>query len=506
MTPPSGSWRLLAGGRVATFDGKATVFDPGDVWFRDGRIAAVGPPGCFRAPEGAPVETVDLAGRIVVPGFVNAHSHSYSALLKGTVESEPLDIYMLHVIAAGGGMTPRESRVSAQLDALSMLRRGVTSVIDHYSERPMLTPEGLDGVCGGFDGIGIRATVAPMFSDRPYAETVPLGEGALSEDLRRWYAEQPRPDPERYFSIMAEALGARGSPELRVHAILGVDGVQRCSDGLIRMTGEFQRRHGAGIQTHMLETRTQAAMRRPGGPGFVRLLLDHGIIGERASLVHFVWADDDDFAGAREAGATVVHCPQSKGMLGAGICPVARLRAEGIPVAFGTDGSNCGPASYIENLRIGAYFTRLTEPDFEKWPDAKTLFREAGAAGAAAMGRPGELGRISVGACADVVALDPSGHWHQPMGDLHRHLLYYEGGESVESVWVGGEPVIADGRLVTIDEDALVSEAVETAERRKRDMPEDARRRISEQYPAFRDMILEHLASESAVERRVRLT
>ncbi len=497
--------RCLTGGTVATFDSLGTVFDPGEIWFRGGTIVAVGAPGSWMPEDGEPVETIDVSGRIVIPGFINAHSHSYSAILKGTVEKGPLDIYMLDVIAAGSAMTPRQCHVSAQLDALNMLRRGVTSVIDHYSERPALTAEGLDGACSGFAEIGIRATVAPMFSDRPYIETVPLGEGALPDDLRRWYEEQPRPDPARYFAIMEDALADRGSAAGRVHVMLGVDGVQRCSEQLIRMTGEFQQRHGAGIQTHMLESKTQAAMRPPGGPGFVRLLADHGIINDRSSLVHFIWTDGDDIAAAREAGVTVVHCPQSNAMLGAGICPVVRLADEGIPVAFGTDGSNCGPASYIENLRIGAYLARLTEPDFERWPDAAGLLQSAGSAGARAMGRPGELGVIDAGACADLVVLNPQGHWHEPMGDIHRHLFYYESGESVESVWVDGRQVVANGRLATIDEDALVSEAVEITARRSGAMSEEARERIAAQYPAFREMILEQFASETGIERRIRL-
>ena len=495
----------LAGGTVVTFDAGGTVFDPGEVWFRGGTIVAAGAPGAWKPADGEPAEIVDVRGRIVIPGFVNAHSHSYSAILKGTVEKGPLDIYMLDVIAAGNAMTPRECHVSAQLDALNMLRRGVTSVIDHYSERPALTAEGLDGACGGFEEIGIRATVAPMFSDRPYIETVPLGEDTLPAELRRWYAEQPRPDLARYFAIMEEALADRGAPAERVHVMLGVDGVQRCSERLIEMTGEFQQKHGAGLQTHMLEVKTQAAMRPPGGPGFVRLLADHGIINDRTSLVHFIWTDDEDIAAAREAGVTVVHCPQSNAMLGAGICPIIRLADEGIPVAFGTDGSNCGPASYIENLRIGAYLARLAEPDFEKWPDAAGLFHGAGSAGARAMGRPDELGVIAVGACADLAVLNPSGHWHEPMGEIHRHLFYYESGESVESVWVDGRQVVADGKLETVDEEALVSEAAEIAARRKSAMPEETRERIAAQYPAFRAMILEQFESEADIERRIRL-
>lgn len=489
----------LAGGTVLTFDDRMAVHDGGEVWFRDGRIVAAGMPGVWRPAAGEPVETVDASGRIVVPGFVNAHSHSYTAILKGTVEKDPLDIYMLHVIAAGAAMTPREIYVSAQLDALSMLRFGITSVIDHHSERPALTAAGLDAVCRAFDDIGIRATVAPMFSDKPYIDTIPLDPDALPAEIREWYAAAPVPDPAAYFAIVADALAASG----RVRVVLGVDGPQRCSGQLMRMTAEFQRRHGAALHTHMLETKTQAAMRR--GEGFVRRMVDSGILNERSSLVHFIWSRDDDIAAAREAGVTVVHCPQSNLMLGAGICPVLRLREAGIQVAFGTDGSNCGPANYLENLRLATGLMRLTEPDFEKWPDSDMVLKEAYAAGARAAGWPGETGEIAPGARADLVVFRPLAHLHRPMEDPYRHLLHYENGSSVESVWVDGRMVVEDGRVVTVDEDALIAEAEEISARRRASLPPEAAARIEAQHSAFRSMILEQLAADAGMERRVSL-
>lgn len=503
MTAPGPDGRLtcLAGGTVLAFDDDGTVFERGEVWLRGGEILAAGAPGVFRPEAGADVDRVDVSGRLVVPGFINAHSHSYSALLKGSVEKEPLDLYMLQVIAAGDAMTPREIYVAAQLDALTMLKRGMTSVIDHYSERPAPTRDGLAAVRAAFEDVGIRATVAPMFSDLPYIETIPLDPAALPPDVRDWYARLPRPDPARYFEIV-EAAARDGTADDRVRVILGVDGPQRCSEALVRMTAEFQQGRRLPLHTHMMETKTQAAMRPDGG--FARRLADLGILDDRSSLVHFVWTDGDDIAAVRDVGATVVHCPQSNAMLGAGICPVLRLRGAGVPVAFGTDGSNCGPASYLENLRLGAWLMRLGEPDPEKWPGAETLLRDAYRAGARAAGAPG-AGRIAAGARADLAVLDPSGHWHQPMGEVHRHLLYYESGESVESVWVDGRQVVRGGRSTTVDEDALVDEAAGIAARRRGGASGEAEARIAAQYPAFRDMILRELAAETGIERRVAL-
>lgn len=490
----------IRGGTIVSFDAGEQVFEDGELWV-DGRdIVFVGPRQTFQPPHDR-IDVIEASGRLVVPGFINAHTHSYSALLKGSVESEPLDIYMLAVIAAGTAMTPREIYVSAQLDALAMLHTGVTGVIDHYSERPALSVDGLNAVRSAFDDIGMRATVATMFADLPYIDTVPVDREALPQAVIDAAARQPAPDANAYFEIMERAVeGDRD--DVRVRAILGVDGPQRCSDLLLEMTGDFQRRHRCGLHTHMLEAKTQAVMRPHGGPGFVRRMADLGILDEKSSLVHFVWSDEDDIEAAAEAGVTVVHCPSSNAMLGAGLAPILRLRAAGIPVAYGTDGSNCGPPALLETMRMGGYLMRLTEPDFEAWPSAKTILGEAYAAGARAMGRSGRIGVLEAGARADITVLKPVGFLHQPSGDLYRHLLYYENGGSTEHVWVDGEQIVDGGRVTTVDEQALMAEAREIAARRQGNMPEAATAAIEAQYPAFRQMIRDTFKSDLGFDRR----
>ncbi|NKB20687.1 MAG: amidohydrolase family protein [Alphaproteobacteria bacterium] len=496
----------LSGAQILTFDADNTIYDHGEIWFEKGEIIAVCDSEGFEPPDGKPVTRQHVAGRVIAPGFINAHTHSYSAILKGTVEKDPLDIYMLSVIASGAAMTPRETYVSAQLDALSMLRLGITSVIDHYTERPALTAEGLNAVCNGFSDIGIRATVATMFSDRPYIESVPIDRQALPQDVLGQYDAMDRPDAEAYFDLMDAALRHRGNETDRVHVILGVDGPQRCSDLLIEMTGDFQKTHNVGLHTHMLETKTQAVMRNPAKESFVRRMVELGSLNDKSSLVHFIWGQDDDIAAASEAGVTVVHCPQSNTMLGAGICPVLRLRDQGIPIAYGTDGSNCGPASYLETLRLGAHLMRLTEPDFEKWPEAKDILRESFQSGARAMGNTGRIGTLAPGHQADFSVMKPVDHWHRPMGDPILHLFYYETGESVESVWVDGVETVKNGMVMTVDEQALIAEAEEIVIHRRENMPSGIADAVAAQYPAFRDMILKTLASdETEMERRVTL-
>ena len=492
----------IRGGRVLTCDADHTIFDPGEVWIEDRRITAVVPQGAMKPPDTAePVRTIEAAGRIVMPGLINGHCHSYTSLLKGTIDGVPLDIYMLYVIAAGAGRTAREVEVSALVDSIAMIRTGTTAIIDHFSHRPAVTEEALDAVAGAFAESGLRAVIAPMFADRSYLDTVPLDKGSLPQDVIDAYARRPSPDPTLYFEVMKRALDRFSLPDGRIKLLLGIDGPQRCSPELLEMTADFQRRHRLGLHTHMLETKTQAVMAEDGG--FVRQLLDLGILDDKSSLVHFIWCTEDDIAAAREAGVTIVHSPRSNLRSSAGICPLLKLRRAGFPIALGTDGSNSGVPNMFELTRLACLLARATEAEFEDWLSARDVFEMALAGGARAMGWPGELGVITAGALADVVVLNPESHLYRPMGDVWSHLAYYENGSGVETVIIDGAVVLEDGRLLTLDEDAVLAEAEEIVARH-RGLRQSAEEEVARLYPAFHDMVVSTLSRQDPLDRLIR--
>ena len=500
---PEGNIAVIRGGTVLPCDGTGRVVENGEVWFAGGEIRAVCEAGGFEAPPGAAVSAIEARGRIVMPGLINAHSHSYTALLKGTVDAVPLDLYMIRAIAGGSDRSPREIFVSAQVDCITLLKSGVTSVIDHYSERPQTTPEGLAAVAAGYREAGLRARIAPMFADLPYLDTVPIDAAGLPDELREFYERMNPPDAAAYFATVDDALATLDSADGRIGLLLGVDGPQRCSDALIEMTADAKRRTGLGLHTHMLEAKTQAAMRGP-AEGFVARLARLGIVDEKSSFAHFVWSAEDDIAAAREAGLTVIHPAPSNMMLGSGVCPMLRLVEAGIPVAFGSDGTNCSPSALLETIRVAAYLSRLTEPDPDRWIDAPGMLALAMQGGARAMGEPGRIGTLAPGARADIVAIDTRSHWHMPMGDPWRHVLFYEQGAGTEHVWIDGRQVVRDGAVLTLDEDAILAEASEIAARFAERLGgrEDF---ISRHHDPFRAMLLDTHASDIGIERLIRL-
>lgn len=454
----------IEGATLLTLDAGGRVLEPGDLWIEGARIVHVGPRESFAPPGNSEVRRLDGRGRVVMPGFANCHTHSYAGLLKGTVDTIPLDVFMVNAIVGAGARSPREVYVSAMVGCLEMLLTGTTSCLDHFSHRPRHDAEALDAVCQAYADAGIRAAVAPMFSDLPFVETVPLLDAEMPAALRALLPATPQPhDP--YFAMLEAGLERwRGHPTVQL--MLGIDGPQRCSHALLERAGAFAAAQGLGNHTHLLEAKTQWAMAaNRDGRGFVAYLADLGLAGPQSSFAHFVWFTDGDLEAAAASGVNVVHNPASNLIVGSGIQPLLRLVDAGVPVSFGSDGLNAGHMSMFEKTRLAALLHRVTEADSRRWLEAAPLLRMATVNGARVLGHGGQVGELAAGQLADIVMLDGNSIALSPRGRLETQLVFYEHGSSVRDVFVHGEQVVADGRPTRFDADALLAEAREMATR-----------------------------------------
>jgi cytosine/adenosine deaminase-related metal-dependent hydrolase len=413
-----------------------------------------------------PVEEIDGRGRLAIAGLTNAHTHSQSALLQGAVPGEPLDLFVLRSIARRAPRSTRAVEVSATLHAMAMLKRGITSHVDHFRDGLLPTATGVEAALRAYRSIGIRAAVAPMYEDLTYVDSLPIDQQALPEDTRRRLHAAKRPPPENYFAVMEELLPRWRGVDGRLDLLLGVDGPQRCTRRLLEMTGEFASRHRIGLHTHLLETKTQHLMApAEHGGSFVRYLDQFGLVNERSSLAHFVWCTDSDVALAAERRVNVVHNPVSNLILGSGILPAASLLRAGVNVALGTDGQSGAAVSILEQAKFASLLSRVCDTDPARWVDPRMAFRLATEGGAGVLGLAGELGRIETGARADLALIDVTGAAWQPRGDVYRHLVMYEDGANVHTVLVEGEIVVRDGRCVRVNEGELLEEAQSIAAR-----------------------------------------
>jgi 5-methylthioadenosine/S-adenosylhomocysteine deaminase len=170
-------------------------------------------------------------------------------------------------------------------------------------------------------------------------------------------------------------------------------------------------------------------------------------------------ATDADIQRLATAGANVVHCPESNLKLASGLCPVQKMMDAGVNVALGTDGAaSNNDLDMFGEMRTAALLAKAVAKDATALPAASAL-RMATLNGAAALGLADELGSLTIGKSADVVAVRMDAIEYLPMYNPISQLVYAAGRERVTDVWIAGRHVLKDRRLTTIDEEALAAKA-----------------------------------------------
>jgi 5-methylthioadenosine/S-adenosylhomocysteine deaminase len=179
-----------------------------------------------------------------------------------------------------------------------------------------------------------------------------------------------------------------------------------------------------------------------------------GALDERLRIVHGVWLEEGEIAALARAGGGLIHCPGSNLFLGDGIAPLPRYRHAGVPIALGCDsGSANSRLSIFGEMRLAATLQKGIAGDAEILR-AEEVFAMGTSGGGLAVGQP--VGLLQPGAYADLVALDLGDLSLQPRHDLLRNVVYAMESTAVRHVYVHGDSVVRDGRLVRQSEAELV--------------------------------------------------
>ena len=494
----------ITGTKIAPLGDSSDVLEGMDIWISGGRIEAIAPTDASPVLSGN-YGTHAFSNALVLPGLVNSHSHSASALQRGTSPGAPLDLYVMEAMSRRSRKTTQHVRVGVLIHAIEMLKHGITGVVDHFRGGPVPTVEAVSTVFRAYQDIGMRAVVAPMFEDKRYIDSLPIDQSRLPSDIQHRWNDMKPPLADDYFAMMEDIAATWGGGD-RVRLMLGVDGPQRCTPKLLEMAGDFSARHGVGLHTHLLEAKTQALMAPPEFGGSFVAYLDHfGLIGPKSSLAHFVWCTDRDIELAAEKRVNVVNNPVSNLLLGSGLQPTWRMLEAGVSIGLGSDGCSGNAISVLEQAKFSMLLSRISQPDCDRWITAKQAIRMATAGGGAVLGEPETLGAIRVGARADLAIYNLADRTHCPLGDIWNHLVMYETGQAVDTVFIDGEVVLKGGRCTMIDEDDVYEQASEFA---ARDHAENAPYLATTrgERPAFQSLITEILKQDTSINRFARLT
>lgn len=467
---------------------------PADILVLDGVIEAIAP----HLPVSDPGwEVLDASDCFAIPGLINAHLHSPGNLLRGTLDGLPLEVFMLYEVpplAEEGEEyeSPELVRLRTLIGAAEMLRLGITSVMDDAFFVPLVTDAAVDAIAGAYAEIGMRATLA---LDQPIVveyEKYPFLAELLPEELRREMDRAPRETAEGMLAHYARLIARwHGAADGLIGAAVSCSAPQRATPDYLSALSALARRHDLPFFCHILETKLQRVLGEERfKTSLVRYAADIGVLDERMQVIHAIWVDPDDIALIARAGAVVAHNPVCNMRLGSGVMPFRALKDAGVQICLGTDEAVSDDSHNLWGaMKAAATVHALTDRDYSRWPKAAEILDCVWEGGNRAMRRPRPIGRIEVGAAADIALLCRDAPPFLPFHDLRRQLVLCESGASVRHTVVDGRVVMRDRQLMTIDERRLVAE-IRSLETKVRAAAANLRRSAAALEPYYRAMVM----------------
>lgn len=422
---------LLTNGRLITRDSEGKgYYEHGAVAFEGTKIVEVGEEAALRAKY-ADAEVIDARGGVIMPAFINAHTHIYSALARGLsiVGNNPTNFY--EVLdgtwwAMDRKLTLEGSRASADALYIDCIKQGVTTIFDHHAAYAEI-PGSLFEIAESAKKFGIRSCLCYEVSDRDGEEKCLQAIKENADFIS--YCEKEK-DPmlaamfgghalftisDKTFERMVEANAGRTG--FHIHVSEGMDDVY---DSL--------RNYGC----------------RP-----VKRLMDHGILGEKTVLGHCIHVNSAEIDIIKETGTMVVNNPESNMSNAVGVCPVLPLAKAGITVGLGTD---AWTNDMVESLKAALCVQRLHAclPNVAWCEVTDMLFRNN--AKIAGKYFPVELGVLKAGAAADIIVMDY--YPYTPFSDenIDGHILFGMTGKLCRTTIGNGKVLMKDRELVGIDE------------------------------------------------------
>ncbi len=421
---------------LVTMDAERREIARGGLYIEDNRIVAV---GSTEALPSTADEVLDLTGHIVLPGLINTHHHMYQTLTRALPAAQDAELFgwLRALYPIWARLTPEMIAVSTKTAMAELLLSGCTTTSDHL----YIFPNGcrLDHSIEAALEMGMRfhasrgaMSVGESQGGLP-PDSVVEAEDAILKDTQRLI--ETYHDPSRY--AMLRIVVAPCSPF-------------SVSRDLMRESARLARAYGVSLHTHLAENDNDVAYSRAQfGMTPAEYAEDLSWVGADVWHAHCVKLDDAGIALFGRTGTGVAHCPCSNMRLASGIAPVRKMRAHGVPVGLGVDGSASNDAGHLMNeARTAMLLQRVGYG-----PDAMTARQAlelATIGGARVLGRD-DIGALAPGMAADFVAfrLDQlafAGGLHDPVA-----ALVFCAPVNVAYSVINGRVVVREGQLTTVD-------------------------------------------------------
>lgn len=468
---------LIRAAKIVAMDAVhgSEAFD-GDILVEGANIKAIGR-DLIAGPE---VQVIDGRGKLVMPGLVNSHTHSSETFFRGRYQGMPLEIWLLYAypLLTDTPIGKRLLYLRSLLLAMESLRSGVTTFCDDFFDPTAPDLDRLGTVFQAYEDAGIRANISSSVADIPVLDTLPHARAIMPQDLQGQLDFGPPISPSAYIDYCKSVFSSLHGRAGRLNFMIAPSAPQRCSRELMLACMDLAVDRGVAYHTHVLETKTQAVTGHElYGKTLVAYMNELGLLRRNTTFAHSVWVSEADMAMMGAADMSIAHNAVSNQKLGAGISPIRRLLDAGVTVGLGTDGVCSNDTNRIfDVMRAAGLIHSVSGPDFSKWVGADEILHMATLGGARSAMLDEVTGSLEPGKAADLLILDLNSYAFMPFNDAARQLVFAENGSSVETVMVAGRIVAQNGRLTTVDEDAIFTE--------------------------IRELVPAHLAEHAELERR----
>jgi cytosine/adenosine deaminase-related metal-dependent hydrolase len=423
---------LLRNATLITMNDALDVL-PGDLFVRDGRVAAVGRLDDVRADR-----IIDVGGSFVLPGFVQTHIHLCQTLFRGYADDLALLEWLKRRIwPMEAAHTAASLAASTRLAAAELLLSGTTTVLT------METVHDTDAVFEALEPLGLRAVVGKCMMDADRSVPSRLMEKttqSIDESLglaERWHG--------RANGRLRAAFAPRFAPT--------------CSRELLEAVASLSQQRDLCVHTHASENRDEIALvRQLTGTSNITYLSQLGLTTERLCVAHCVWVDEAEQDLLAVHHVNVLHCPGSNLKLGSGAAPVVEMRRRGIGVSLGADGAACNnELDMFKEMRLAAGLQAIRHGAGAL--PARDVLWMATREGARALGLDAEIGSIEVGKRADLIVVDRDRPHLATSTDPISAIVYAARPSDVRTTIVDGQILVDQGRLLVADSEAIVADA-----------------------------------------------